>query len=119
MTAFLLSGCSVASHQIVNGKWHVQREEEQQRQSVHLHKVKRMRIGEKTQNRKWFRLVQQKPVIKTGQLVGGIGNQKIKLRPEEHAHDRHGIWPVSSSQHQEDHADDNTAARGGKEDERT
>src|SRR5437870_5173936 len=97
MTTLLLNGRSIASHKIDNCKWHIQSEEEQQRQSVHLYKVKRLRIGEKTQNRKCFRFMQQESVIKTGQFVSDERNHKIKLRPEKHANDRHGIWPVSAS----------------------
>src|SRR6267378_4004857 len=112
-----LCGNAIASHHIVNGKWRIQPEKERQGQSVHLQKVKRVRIGKKTQNRKCFRFMQQKSVIKTCQFVGNERNHKIKLRPEKHAHDRHGIWPVSARQHQEDDADDDPAMRGEKADE--
>src|SRR4029077_7588895 len=108
---------AIASHQIVNGKWRIQREKERQGHSVHLQKVKRLRIGKKTQNRKCFRFMQQKSVIKTRQFVSNERDHKIKLRPEKYAHDRHGIWPVSASQHQEDDADDDTAMRGEKANE--
>src|SRR5438105_7232810 len=63
--------------------------------------------------------MEQKSVVKIRQLVRNERNHKIKLRPEEHAHDRHGIWPVSTSQHQENHADDNTAMRSEKADKST
>src|SRR5213079_2910455 len=61
--------------------------------------------------------MEQKSVVKVRQLVCNERNHKIKLRPEEHPHDRHGVWPVSASQHQENHADDDAAMRGEKADE--
>src|ERR1044072_1425180 len=61
--------------------------------------------------------MQQKSVIKIRQLVRNERNHEIELRPEKHPHDRHRIWPVSSRQHQEDHANDDPAVRCEKADE--
>src|SRR5215813_1192217 len=84
---------------------------------MHLQKIKRARIGEKTQDGKRLRFVQQESVIKTRQLVSNQGNHKIELRPQKRPHDRHRIWPAPASQHQKDHADDDTAMRREKADE--
>ena len=106
MTVFLFSRrqLRLTRSKMANGAYSPRKNE--QGHSVHLQEVKRARIGKKTQNRKCFRFVQQKSVIKTCQFVSNERDHKIKLRPETHAHDRHGIWPVSAGQHQEDDADD-------------
>src|SRR5881628_3743275 len=106
-----------ASHEIDDGKWRIQPEKKEQCDSVHLQEVQRSRVREKTQNGKRFGFMQQKAVVKASQFVGDERDHKIKLRPQPHAHDRHGIWPVSTGQHQENHADDNAAMRGEKTDE--
>src|ERR1041385_4628132 len=97
---------SPSLHQIVNGKWRIQSEKEKQRDCVQLQEVKRPRIGEKTENGKCFRFVQQKSVINVRQFVDNQSNRKIKFRPQPHSHERHGVWSISAGQHQEYNAND-------------
>ncbi len=81
---------------------------------MHLHEIERPPVGEKTQNGKGLRFMQQKSVVITGQLVRDERHDKIKFRPREHAQDRHRTRPVPAGQHQENHADDDARMRNEK-----
>src|SRR5215208_559406 len=84
---------------------------------MHLQDIQRPRIGEKTQNRKCLRFVQEKSIVKISEFINGLRDHEIELRPQPYAHKRDWVWPVAARQHQENYADDNATVRGEKTNE--
>src|SRR6266404_3586709 len=111
MTVALFLRRGVLPHKIDNGKRRVESDKEKQRDPMQFQEVKRAGIGEKVQNGKCLRFVEQEAVIKPGQLIGNQGDDKIQFGPQKRAQHRHWIWPIFVRQHQENYPDDDAGVR--------
>src|SRR6476469_3722822 len=61
--------------------------------------------------------MQEKSIVKISELINGQCDHEIELRPQPYAYNGHRVWPIATSQHQENHANNDAAVRREKTDE--